>query len=212
MFTVAVALLGAYELSSENKYFLQINRQSASPDVMAGKQTEAGSKGILLEMLQMEITEFEEHFPGADIIDFLKATKLSLKKGYGDKTMIVCMVNRVLPFNHRDVAGKVNALNPKSTIYILGRSHGEDAAKFVIFSPFPKLTKPVKYDVFDTAKKYKLPPRIKLHRGSAKKISYEATHIEPENVYDMFDIDQKKVERKYKHGENTLGKSPNRLS
>jgi len=136
MFAAAVALLGAYELSSENRYFLQINRQSESPDVMAGTQTEAESSGILLELMQMEVTDFEEHFPSDDIVEFLKVTKLSPKKGYGEKTVIVCMVNRMLSLNHRDVAEKVKALNPKSTIYILGRSHGEDTANLLFFRRF----------------------------------------------------------------------------
>lgn len=200
MFTAAVTLLGAYEFSPENKYFLQLNRQSSSPDVMAGNQAEVGEKGILLELMQIEVTEFEEHFLSDDIVEFLRATKLSPKKGYGDKMVIVCLVNRVLPLNHRDVAEKVKALNPKSTIYILGRAHREDPAKFVIFSPFPRLTKLVKYDVFETAQKYQLPYRVKFHKGSAKKILYEKTHLEPANVYNMFDLDERKVEAKYKHG------------
>lgn len=202
MFVASVALLGAYEFSPENKYFLQLNKQSATPDVMAGMQTEQKGAGILLELMQMEITEFEEHFPVDDIIEFLKMTKLSSKKRYGDKTAIVCMVNRKLPFNNKLISEKIKILNPSSTVYIVGRVHGEAPTKFVIFSPFPNLTKPVKYDIAETANKYHIPPRVKFHISNANKIQYEQFNSDPENVYTMFDIDEMKVENKYKHGKN----------
>ena len=200
MFTAAVALLGAYELSPENTYYLQINRQGTSPDVMAAKQTEIPDEPILLELTQMEVTEFEEHFPSNDIIEFFKRTKLSPKKGYGDKMIIVCMVNRDLPLNHRDISQRIRALNPKSSMYILGRSHEGDVAKFVIFSPYPRLTKPVKYDLYETAKKYYLPFRVQFHLGTTNKISYAKAHLDPSNIYNMFDLDEKKIKTKYKSG------------
>lgn len=197
MFVSAVALLGAYELSEENIYFLQINNQSESPDVMAAKQTERPNGPILLELAQMEVVEFEEHFPSNDLIDFLKKTKLSPKKVYGDKTLIVCMVNRFLPLNHIDIGERIKSLNPKSSIYIIGRSQGDDPAKFVIFSPYPKLTKPIKYDVYESSKKYRIPYRVQFHLGMDDKISYEKIHSDALNIYNMFDLDQSRIE-KYK--------------
>ena len=195
MFGSAVALLGAYEMSSENKYFLQSNQQSASPDVMAAKQIERERPGLLLEMVQMEITEFEDHFENDDIVEFLQ--KVKLRKINNPRMMIVCFVNRVVPLDHRVIHIRLKKLTPKSTIYVVGRPVGARPGTFTIFTPYPKLTKPLEYNVDTTAGKYSIPPRIRLHLGIENKITYTKAKMESINTYNILGIDQIKIKKKY---------------
>lgn len=199
MFAGAITLLGAYELSPENKYWLQSNRQSTSPDVVAAKQLEHPDFGILLEQTMMEIVEFEEHFPGDDIVDFLLKTKLSPKASYSEHTSIILMVNRVIPFSLEDVQARLLQNSIKPTIYIVGRPNNGGPGDFSISTVNPPtLSKPIHYNVVTTAAKYDFPRRIQLHRGMDKKISYKNERLEPVNTYEIMDLDQRKIEKKFK--------------
>lgn len=194
MFVGAMALLGAFELSEENKYWLQANRQSESPDVVAVKQTQRPNLPILLEISQLEVVELNDRSPLNDVVEFLKKTKLSPKKSYGDKVMILCIVNKQIPINRVEIAEKIKELKPKPTIYILGKVEGE-GYKFVIFSPHPNPTKHVIYEVADTMKKYQLPSPTRFHRGTAQNISFDKAHIEVTTMYDMFNLNEAKLEK-----------------
>jgi hypothetical protein len=196
MFSAAVALLGAYELSEENKYFLQVNTQSATPDVMAGKQTEQGKKGILLEMCQMEITEFEEHSKTDDIIEFLQSTKLPPKRDYGKNTMIVCIVNKKIPLDQKKLIDAMKVLKPNSSVYILGRPIGASAGTFNIMSPCPKPTKLVEFNVNETAAKYWLPERADFNFELQEKIEYIPKEAKPLNTYEILGLDRDRIYKK----------------
>ncbi len=198
MFTAAITLLGAYELNPENKYWLQVNKQSPSPDIMAARLIVQPGKLNIMEIAQMEIVTFEDHFPSDDIVEFLKATKLSRRKSYDANTIIVCNVNRKVPVNHREMFEKLKVLNPKSTIYVTGRSNDVDSGNFIIFSPFPKLTKVIEYNVFKTAEKYSLPFRIRFHLGANQKNIFGKDTKEYVSLYNMFGLDEKKIKEQYK--------------
>lgn len=198
MFAGAVALLGAYELSPENKYFMQLNTQSSSPDIIAAKQTEQGKAGILLEINQMEITEFENHFKSDDIIEFLKSTKLSPKKDYGDKVMIICIINKKIPFDHRKIHKALIEIKPKSTIYIIGRPIDAEMGNFTICTPYPRLTKPLNFNVDATAAKYTIPERVTFNLGIDEKISCKRALLESVNTYEIFGLDRDRIYKKYK--------------
>lgn len=197
MFVGAVSLLGAYELSPENKYFMQINRQAGSPDVMAAKQIENGGKGILLELNQMEITEFEDHFKSDDIVEFLKSTKILPKRDYGEDFLIICAVNKNVPIDYRKIHEMLLKLQPKSTIYIIGRPVGVEFGNFSIFCPFPILTKPIKFNIDRTAAKYSIPERVQFSLGIEEKISYKAISLNPVNTYDILGLDRNRIYKKF---------------
>lgn len=197
MFTCAVALLGAYELSPENKYWLQSNNQSSSPDVMAAAQFEQEA-GILLSQTQMEVVELEEHAKITDIVEFLQSTKLSPLRGYDEYMMIVLVVNRFVPFNHREIHERLKKIRPKPTIYILGRPQDASFGTFTLFTPYPGLTRPFRYDVVETAKKYSIPPRINFHLATDKKVSYKKEIMTGISAYDTLGLDKEKIEKKYK--------------
>ena len=146
MFVSAVALLGIYELHNDNKYFLQPNLQSESPDVVAAKNTERNDAPVLLEKTNLEIVTMTEHTKTNDVVEFLKETKLSNKKGYDSKTLIVCVVNKKIQINIQKIADDLKKIKPKSAIYVVGKLHGEND-EWTIFSPYPDLVPPVIYSM-----------------------------------------------------------------
>lgn len=195
MFAAAVSLFGAYELSIENQYYLQVNNQNTSPDVMAATRTRLNDGSVLLAMQQMEIVEMEDHADTNDIVQFLLNTKLSPRKGYSEKMMIVCFVNRIVPINHREIHERLKQLSPRSTIYICGRPVDAPMGTFIIFSPYPMLTKLLTYNINDTAKKYSLKSRVTFSLGRGNIMVKTGTH--KVNVYQVLGLDQRKIYQKY---------------
>lgn len=194
MFDGAVALLGAYNLHPDNKYYMQPNLQSDSPDVVAVKQTEIVNSPILLEITKLEIVRMNDYSPTNDVVEFLKNTKLSPKKAYDNKTLIVCVLDKKIQVNRRKIAKELEKVKPKPTIYILGKFRGNND-KWVIFSPYPNPTKAVFYSLSETMKKYKLPSPMKLCRGIAKKISYLKINPKVTTIYDIFNLKETDLKR-----------------
>ena len=149
----------------------------------------------------MEITEFEEHSTDNDVVEFLKRTKLSPRKSYDEHTMIICLVNRKKEeINRKYINEELKKINPKYTIYILGRPYNGEPGLFIIFTPYPLLTKPIQYNLAETSKKYYLPSPIKFHLGIEQKISFEKTHLETFNIHKVFGLDEDKLKKKYHIG------------
>jgi hypothetical protein len=196
MFDGAVALLGAYNLHPSNKYYMQPNLQSGSPDVVAVKQTETENNPILLEITQLEIVTMNEFSDTDDVVEFLKKTKLSSKKSYSDKTLIVCVINKKIQVDRAQIAKGLEIIKPKSTIYVLGKFR-ESEDKWAIFSPHPRPTQFVVYSLSETMKKYQLPSPMKLHLGMTRRVTYEKTQPELTTVYDIFNLKESELE-KYK--------------
>ena len=146
MFMGAITLLGAYELSPENKYFMQSNNQSPSPDVMAAKLTEIPNKPILLEMVQIELVEMEEHMETNDPFEFLMGTKLSKKKSYSENDLITLVINKRIKFDPKSIYDNLQNINPKPTIYIVGKPLNT-AGAFSITRVWPRLTKTVTFNL-----------------------------------------------------------------
>lgn len=195
MFSASVALFGAYELDSVNQYYLQLNRQSASPDIMAATTTKLEDGSILLMMNQIEIVDMEEHAGTNDVVNFLLKTKLSTRKRYGEKMMIVCFVNRIVHVNHREIYGRLKKIAPKSTIYLCGKPVNASMGTFVIISLYPDLTKPVVYNINETTKRYSLKPRITFSLGKGDAMI--PTGKKYVNVYQVLGLDQKKIYKKF---------------
>lgn len=197
MFTGAVALLGAYELSNTNKYWLQSNHQTTSPDVMAGKQLEGTPRGIDFLLTQMEMVEMEDHALTDNIVQFLKTTKLSPKKNYTKHDMIILTINRKIPYNQNEVSRQLVKLNPKPTIYILARSVGASIGDFIISTPYPTLYPTVSFNVETTAKKYWLPERVDFEFSTDKEIKYtQSDELKPVNTYDILGLNREHIYRR----------------
>ncbi|MCX6731313.1 MAG: hypothetical protein NTZ55_05705 [Candidatus Roizmanbacteria bacterium] len=195
MFNAAIALLGVYELDEGNKYWLQSNNQTSSPDVMAVQEAEIPGEKVTLMISQMEMVEFQQNYPNNNIIDFLKHTKLSPHKAYDDKTLIVVMINRKVQLNRAIIATELQKLKPRSTIYILGKILEKPASWFMIFSPYPRPTTVVQFDFSKTAQKYSIPDNIRLFKGANDKIVYVKGEKEIIKLSNVFSFDEKKVEK-----------------
>jgi len=194
MFDAAITLLGVYNLHPDNKYFLQPNLQSGSPDVVAVKQTEIADSPIFLEVTQLEMVRMNDYSSTDDVVKFLKTTKLSSKKSYDDKTFIVCVINKRIQVDRSKIARDLKKISPKPTIYVLGKLK-DDNDKWTLFSPYPDLTKFVIYGLSETMKKYQLPKQIRLCKGARRKISYEKTSPEKTTIYDMFNLNEADLEK-----------------
>ncbi len=147
-------------------------------------------------MNQIEDVEFEEHYKSDDIVEFLNETKL--KKGYDDKTLISCFINRDIPVTPQEVHEKLIKLNPKPTIYIIGHPREEPVDVYQIFTPYPSLSERVRYNIKETAFKYELPEYTRFVKGMSQTISYEKTHEEQISLYEIFGLDEKLINSKYK--------------
>lgn len=194
MFAAAVALLGAYELDTSNKYFMQANFQNSSPDVMSAKQTEQLFAPILLELNQIEIVTMNEYSDTNDVVEFLKRTKLSPKKSYSEDTLIVLIVNKKIQVNRVKIADELKEINAKPTIYILGKNVG-DNDQWTIFSPWPRATRFVIYNLSDVIDKFQLPECVSLHRSLDHKISYVESKKVTTTVQRLFNIEINSVEK-----------------
>lgn len=188
MFETAIALLGVYKLDESNKYFMQTNQQSKSPDVVAVKLIEE-NKLVTSGVSQVEVVTMEEHSPENNVVDFLLRTKFSNKKSYSQTTLILCTVNKKIQINLDEVRDRIKEINPKSALYILGKVP-ETEGKWVIYSPHPITTKPVTFDVAEVAKEYWLPDSLVLQKGAKKSIVYEKTGEQVEiTVEEFFKVD-----------------------
>lgn len=197
MFIGAVNLLGAYELGHENLYFLQSNNQTSSPDVMAVKQV-VQNGAIHALLTQMEVVGMDDNAPTDDIVEFLKMTKLAPTKAYNEHDMIVLTINRKVPYNAQAVHESLKELNPKPTIYLLGRKIGAVDGDFMISTPWPILYPPIDYNIIATASKYTLPPRVQFNLGIETEIKYtKSTNVPRVNIYDVMGIDKIKVDKKF---------------
>lgn len=194
MFDAAVSLLGAYELHTDNKYFMQPNLQSGSPDVVAVKQTEITGEPFLLEKTNIEIVTMNDYSDTEDVVEFLQKTKLSSKKSYDSYTLIVCVINKKIQINRQKIIERLKEIKPKSTVYILGKLQNE-SDKWTIFSPFPVSIRPVIYSFSTTMQKYSLPHVVTLHRGSTQKITYEKGEQSKISIYEIFNLNEEKLEK-----------------
>jgi hypothetical protein len=197
MFIGAVTLLGAYEVSVENKYWMQSNEQTPSPDVMASLQVET-TEGFNLLLNKMEIVEMERHAGTDDIVDFLLENKLSKLKSYAEDDMIVLVVNKQIPIDHRKIHIRLEELKPKPTIYIIGRPLGVEPGGFSIFSPYPFLTTPLQFNVNDTAARYWIPDKVSFSLSSEKKIRFtKSNDLRPTNTYETLGLDKSKIYKRF---------------
>ena len=196
MFMGAIILLGAYEIHHENKYFMQSNNQSSTPDVMGAKLTEVPNQPILLEMVQIELVTMEAHAETNDPYEFLIGTKLSKHKSYSENDLIALVINKQIDFAHKGLHHKLKARKPKSTIYTIGKPTNKEG-NFMITCVWPRLTKTVIFAAGETAKKYSIPDRVSLHRGTAQKITYKSTKIQRVNTLEVFGLKSEIIEKKF---------------
>lgn len=195
MFSAAVSLFGAYELSEENKCYLQKNNQSASPDVMAAMMVKGLDGHNTLAMQMMELVSMEEHAGTDDIVQFLQKTKLSNRKAYSKFMMIVLFVNRIMSVDYKDIHKRLIALRPKGTIYICGKPIESDMGEFMMFQVNPNLTTPLRFNINKTVRKYSLHSSITFSLGS-KDIEIP-TGQRDVDIFVVLGLNRERIRRKF---------------
>lgn len=191
MFSAAVSLLGAFELHNDNKYYMQPNLQSSSPDVVAAKRTNIKSFKVLLEVTNLEIVDMNDFSATNDISEFLSKTKLSPRKSYDNRTLIVCVVNKKIKMNADEIAKGIVPLAPKSTIYILGKLQGYSYT-WTLYSPYPQKLKPIIFSIPDTMKKYKLHDVTNFRKGQDES---ELLKNQKTTIFDIFNLNETEISR-----------------
>jgi hypothetical protein len=188
MIAGAIAVTGAWVLSKENRFLIQANNQTSTPDVMAIKQLEHESSRVSTEISQLEIVEFGPHSNTNSIIDFLSQTKLKPNKAYDENITLVCVINKEILIEHSAVTEAIKSLpsKPQSTIYITGAT--KDPDEYIIYTPFPKATKIFVYNLHNILDQINLPPRVTFHLGITEKIRYEKNTSQPYSSYDVLGL------------------------
>jgi hypothetical protein len=149
----AVALLGARALHEDNKFIMQMNRQSKRPDVIAATMiTLKGAPALSINPL--EIIELEMHTGHNDVAKFLIEKKLT--KSYPPETMFLCYVNKPVGYDIRVVSNRIKETGKKNSVYLFGKTKRTGPMNFFIGSPQPIVAN-IPFDVAQQSIDYPYP-------------------------------------------------------
>ncbi len=193
MFKAAIALLGVIEYDPDSRYFMQSNKQSNTPDVMAAKQVVIDGQ-VGLKILQMEIVTLDDHASTRDIVEFLKQTKYSDSKCYSEYDLIVLCVNTPAQFTDVQVNEALKSICAKASLCVVGKPDQAPDNVYLISMSYPTLLAPKQFDIAANLSKMQVPPRVVLVRGRTSEITYEETgKLSKITVYDVLGIDESRI-------------------
>lgn len=189
----AFMLLGMYE-NQKIHYFMQCSRED-SPDILTLTLVEKKVQPYIEGQYQtVEVVTYEDHSEQT-LFEFLRDTKLSPKKAYDDKTIILCFVNKVTQTpDENGFHEMLKTLSPKPQIVILGRMRDADS-RYSLMQVWPFAAR-IEYSASDIAKTYPLPPHMKLSRTMDRKVKFtHTTEVKAPTMYEVFGIDEKRVKK-----------------
>ena len=111
------------------------------------------------------VVGFDDKSPETDPMDFLKRTKLADKKSYTEKDLILISMNKKMHVDLKKFVHDLKELKPKPTFYMIGKPTDKPFGNFVIFSPYPKVTKDHIYNIEDVGKRMTYPFRSIMNRS-----------------------------------------------
>ena len=189
----AFALLGMYQ-DQRVHYFMQCSRDR-SPDILTLTLAEIPVAPYVEGRYQtVEVVTYEAH-SDESIFEFLVKTKLSPKKAYDDKTIILCHVSKAMQIpDERDLHNMLKTVSPKPQIVILGKLKNAET-KYTLMQVWPFAAR-IEYDAATLAKSYPQPPHMKLLRTMDKKVKFTHTNeVKAPTIYEVFGIDEEKVKK-----------------
>lgn len=197
----AVAILGARSLHESNTYVMQMNRQCQRPDVIASKRT-TPPEGPTVNVMPIEITEMEDHTFHGDIGKFLLEKKLN--KDYPKETIFVCIVNKQMQYDIKEVAKKIRVSNKTNPIYIIGKILGVEQDLFSIASPQPIIAKTT-FSLSHQSKNYPYHSRVTFEEDkmNRKDSGWVQIPVKPINLFDFFMLNESRIKKVFGEG-NTL--------
>lgn len=147
--SAAVMLVGINKATGES-FRLQLvdPRREQTPDIRTMRLVEVTGKPNQMEVQEVEIVTLEEN-SSDDVDDFLKRTKLSSKKAYPEKMIILCHINKEMKKNKswRQVYESLKDNPIPNDVYVLARVDAEKQ-KYQLVKVHPIL-EIVEFDVMD---------------------------------------------------------------
>jgi len=172
MNSVAVMLVGLQVLQ-KRKYWLQIvDDNEGSPDVRTGtfvppSKTAADD----FSCQDIEVVTYGKHSPES-FLDFLRGTKLSKKKSYDSKTMVLCVVQRdvlIPPFEKCRLA--IEEMSVNCPVMIVGQT-STDEDKYKIVQIYPKVELETEFVLEKTLKENSHTGVLTLKWGTKPELKY----------------------------------------
>jgi hypothetical protein len=162
----AIALLGIQEDESEKYWMQAVSDDEGTPDVRTGRWLpQIGSGARHWEYQDIEFVSFVPA-DGEDIPTFLHRTKLSRKKAYDDKTIILCHITRPIHVpSWPAITEALRNIPRKSPIIVIGRTHPE-RKDYVLIQIHPQFKRIAAYNLDEILKKEDRRGVLRLHRGS----------------------------------------------
>lgn len=142
MYEAAIYLTGCYVLDTSNQYQMR-SYEGETPDVLAIKKAGKGDKGNLLHKTKIEVVTMRDEDDRADIMKFLRDTKLSKKKAYTQDDTILLSLMKVMQADFGKLVSELAELNPSPHIFALGKLKEQPLGDFFIARLHPRHTRPV---------------------------------------------------------------------
>lgn len=179
MNSVAIMLVGLQVLQ-KRKYWLQmVDDSEGSPDVRTGtfvlpNKTSADD----FSYQDVEVVTYGNHSPES-FLDFLKGTKLSQKKSYDSKTMILCVVQRnvlIPPFEKCRLA--IEEMSVNCPVMVVGQT-STDEDKYKIVQIYPNVELETEFILGKTLRENSHTGVLNLQWGTKPKLEYrpEEKHL-----------------------------------
>lgn len=196
----AIAILGAIALDEGNQFVMQMNRQTRRPDVIAGKHV-FNKTGNDLLISPLEVTEMSERIKHNDIMKFLTDTKGN--KTYPPETIIVCFINKKMPFTLEQLVADYKKSKFKWLTYFVSKVAGSTETSFLIATNDREGVK-VNFDLVEMARKINLPPVLNLEENLENhSTGYVPSEIFTFDVFDFFMLDKERIIKKFGNGKAT---------
>lgn len=167
----AIMLMGIIKFQ-QRQYWLQVVKdEEGSPDIRTGTYVIEAGKPKEFTIQEVEVVDFEQH-SDEDIVDFLKRTKLSLKRPYPSYITFLCNVSKttLLP-PYRQIHDKLKSVIAKNSVVVLGKIHPQKHI-YRICQVHPEIDLLIDFDVMKEAYNKKYRGVLKLKRGIDDNLSF----------------------------------------
>lgn len=199
---VAIMLLGFYlkdNQNSKNKQYMQYYDEGSSPDYVTMYPTEVPNKPIEGVFFEVEVVEFGKHSE-TDFVNFLTTKKLSAlesKKGYDEKTHILCDVSKttLVPPAHQ-INEELKKINPKSKVLYVGRT-SPDKPVYSLVSVWPEVGSQENIDLEALSRTYPGPHNVRFKKSSKRFLDFERSNEPTINEFEIFGLDESYLRKKY---------------
>ena len=193
---VAILLLGISKQQNQH-YVMQVSREE-SPDIISLTLIERENKPVYALIQEVEVVTLNMHSKDIDVVNFLKRTKLSPKKSYDDKTVILCEIRKKMQLESYEIINKkLNKIQAKTDIFLLGKI-SPNKQIYQMCQVWRKLNMIYDIDVYRLGMNYPEPHNLMLTPGVSKKILIKKSDFPKPSYYEVFALNEEKIKSKFK--------------